>query len=126
MTENQRSGAAYGIGAYMWWWLFPGFFSLLLPAGALEVLAHRYVWTALFLVVVLIVARGLGDIRRLTPRTWLLLTAASGLIGINWGTYMFALIWTALVVLTVDGLRRRTAKISGTVVDLHPSESSSR
>jgi chloramphenicol-sensitive protein RarD len=38
----------------------------------------------------------------------------------------FALIWTALVVLTVDGLRRRAAKISGTVVDLQPSESSSR
>ena len=90
MTENHRSGVAYGIGAYMWWGLFPGFFPLLLPAGALEVLAHRYVWTAVFLVVVLIVARRLSDIRRLTARTWLLLAAASALIGINWGTYIYA------------------------------------
>jgi hypothetical protein len=29
----------------------------------------------------------------------------------------FALIWTAPVVLTVDGLKRRAAKISDTVVD---------
>jgi chloramphenicol-sensitive protein RarD len=70
--------------------LCPGFFPLLLPAGSLEVLAHRYVWTAVFLMVLLIVARRLGDLRRLTGRTWLLLAGASLLIGINWGTYIFA------------------------------------
>ena len=68
----------------------PGFFPLLLPAGSIEVLAHRYVWTALFLTLVLIIARKLGDLRRLSRRTWLLLAAASALIAINWGTYIFA------------------------------------
>lgn len=87
---RERSGLAYGVGAYVWWGLCPGFFPLLLPAGSLEVLAHRYVWTAAFLVVVLIVARRLGDLRRLSRHTWLLLAAASALIGINWGTYIFA------------------------------------
>ncbi len=90
MSTKDRSGLAYGVGAYVWWGLCPGFFPLLLPAGSLEVLAHRYVWTALFLVLVLIVARRLGDLRRLSARTWLLLAAASVLIGINWGTYIFA------------------------------------
>jgi chloramphenicol-sensitive protein RarD len=70
--------------------IVPRVFPLLLPAGSVEVLAHRYVWTAVFLVVVLIVARRLGDLRRLSGRTWLLLAAASTLIGINWGTYIFA------------------------------------
>ncbi|MBV9515083.1 MAG: EamA family transporter RarD [Mycobacteriaceae bacterium] len=88
--DRGRAGLLYGIGAYIWWGLCPGFFPLLLPAGSLEVLAHRYVWTALFLVVVLIGARRLGDLRRLNARTWLLLAAASFLIGINWGTYIFA------------------------------------
>lgn len=87
---TRRSGLFYGVGAYMWWGLFPGFFPLLLPAGALEILAHRYVWTAVFLVVVLAVARKLGELRRLSRQTWLLLAAASLLIGINWGTYIFA------------------------------------
>lgn len=90
MKRGDRSGLLYGIGAYTWWGLFPGFFPLLRPASALEVLAHRYVWTALFLVVMLIAARKLGELRRLDRRAWLLLAAASGLIGINWGTYIFA------------------------------------
>jgi chloramphenicol-sensitive protein RarD len=90
VTDSRRTGLLYGAGAYIWWGLCPGFFPLLLPAGSLEVLAHRYVWTAVFLVVVLIFARRLGDIRRLDRRAWLLLAAASVLIGINWGTYIFA------------------------------------
>lgn len=80
----------FGAGAYVWWGLCPGFFLLLLPAGAPEVLAHRIVWSALFLLLVLAVARRLGDLRRLTLRTWLQLLAASVLIAINWGTYIYA------------------------------------
>ncbi|MGV9802632.1 EamA family transporter RarD [Mycobacterium sp. NPDC003449] len=76
--------------AYIFWGLFPGFFVLLLPAGPLEILAHRIVWSAVFLLLVVAVARRLGDLRRLTPRTWLQLLAASALISINWGTYILA------------------------------------
>lgn len=85
-----RAGVLYGAGAYIWWGLCPGFFLLLLPAGASEVLAHRIVWSALFLLLVLAVARRLGDLRRLTLKTWLQLLAASVLISVNWGTYIFA------------------------------------
>ncbi|WP_448463580.1 EamA family transporter RarD [Mycolicibacterium sp. XJ870] len=80
----------YGAGAYIWWGLCPGFFLLLLPAGALEILAHRIVWSAVFLLLVLAVARRLGDLRRLTLRAWLQLLAAAALISINWGTYIYA------------------------------------
>ncbi|MGE5695446.1 MAG: EamA family transporter RarD [Candidatus Sericytochromatia bacterium] len=90
MSDVRRAGLACGVGAYVWWGLCPGFFPLLLPAGSLEVLAHRYVWTAAFLVLVLAAARKLADLRRLSRRTWLLLAGASALIGINWGTYIFA------------------------------------
>ncbi|OBG80221.1 protein rarD [Mycobacterium sp. E802] len=80
----------YGAGAYIWWGLCPGFFLLLLPAGALEVLAHRIVWSAVFLVLVLAAGRRLGDLRRLRWRTWLQLAAAAALISLNWGTYIYA------------------------------------
>ncbi|MCG7611113.1 MULTISPECIES: EamA family transporter RarD [Mycobacterium] len=80
----------FGAGAYIWWGLCPGFFLLLLPAGALEVLAHRIIWSAVFLLLVLAVARRLGDLRRLTLRTWLQLLVAAALISINWGTYIYA------------------------------------
>ncbi|STZ73976.1 RarD protein [Mycolicibacterium fortuitum] len=85
-----RSGLLYGAGAYIWWGLCPGFFLLLLPAGAPEVLAHRIVWSALLLLLVLAVARRLGDLRRLPRRTWLQLLGAAVLISVNWGTYIFA------------------------------------
>lgn len=68
----------------------PGFFPLLLPAGALEILAHRIVWSVLLLLVVLAVAGKLGDLRRLTLRSWLQLAAAAALISLNWGTYIYA------------------------------------
>jgi chloramphenicol-sensitive protein RarD len=88
--EQRRSGLLFGAGAYVWWGLCPGFFLLLLPASAPEVLAHRFVWSAVFLLVILAVARKLGDLRRLTARSWLQLLAASVLIAINWGTYIWA------------------------------------
>jgi chloramphenicol-sensitive protein RarD len=80
----------FGVGAFAWWGLCPGFFPLLLPAGSLEVLAHRVVWSALSLLIVLVVARRLGDLRTLGARTWLQLAAASVLISINWGIYIYA------------------------------------
>ncbi len=88
--SRRRSGVLAGVGAFVWWGLCPGFFPLLLPAGSLEVLAHRIVWSAVCLFLVLVVARRLGDLRRLAGRTWLLLLAASVLISINWGVYIWA------------------------------------
>lgn len=88
--RHRRSGMLFGAGAYVWWGLCPGFFPLLLPAGSLEVLAHRIAWSAGCLFLVLVVARRLGDLRRLSARTWLLLLAASALISINWGIYIWA------------------------------------
>lgn len=90
MTGARRDGLLYGTGAYVWWGLCPGFFLLLLPAGSLEILAHRIVWSAVFLLLVLAVARRLGDLRRLPWRTWLQLLAASALVSTNWGVYIYA------------------------------------
>lgn len=88
--RTRRSGVLFGAGAFICWGLFPGFFPLLLPAGSLEVLAHRIVWSAACLFLVLVVARRLGDLRRLGVRAWFLLLAASALISINWGIYIWA------------------------------------
>jgi chloramphenicol-sensitive protein RarD len=87
---RRRSGLLFGAGAYVWWGLCPGFFLLLLPATAPEILAHRFVWSAVFLLVLLVVARRLGELRRLSRRAWLQLLGASVFIAINWGTYIWA------------------------------------
>lgn len=89
-TARRRAGVLFGVGAFTWWGLCPGYFPLLLPATSLEVLAHRIVWAALCLVLVLIVTRRLGDLRRLSGRTCWQLAAASALVSANWGIYIYA------------------------------------
>jgi chloramphenicol-sensitive protein RarD len=88
--EQRRSGLLFGVGAYASWGLFPAFFPLLKPASAFEILAHRIVWCFVLMVVVIVAVRRLGDIRAITPRTWLLLTFASALISVNWVIYIYA------------------------------------
>ncbi|ULE32679.1 EamA family transporter RarD [Mycobacterium sp. IDR2000157661] len=90
MSAPRRSGLLFGVGAYLCWGVFPAFFPLLKPAGAVEVLAHRIVWGFLFMLVVLAVVRRLGDLRQITGGTWVLLAAASALISVNWGIYVYA------------------------------------
>ena len=83
-------GLLYGVGAYGLWGVFPAFFTMLAPSGALEIVAHRVVWTVLLLLGLLAVVGRLGELRFLTRRTWLLLACASALISTNWLIYIWA------------------------------------
>ena len=53
-----RSGLLYGVAAYLLWGMFPLYWPLLEPAGAIEILAHRMVWS---LAVVTLVLAATGD-----------------------------------------------------------------
>jgi chloramphenicol-sensitive protein RarD len=88
--DTKPGGLLYGIGAYGSWGLFPAFFPLLKPAGALEVLAHRIVWTLVLMVGVVVAMRKLSALRSISGRTWLLLVCASGLVSANWVIYVYA------------------------------------
>ncbi|MCV7344106.1 EamA family transporter RarD [Mycolicibacterium rhodesiae] len=88
--DTKTSGLLYGIGAYGSWGLFPAFFPLLKPAGALEVLAHRIIWTTVLMAGVVVAMRKLSDLRSITGRTWLLLLCASALVSANWVIFIFA------------------------------------
>jgi chloramphenicol-sensitive protein RarD len=90
VRDPRRSGLLFGVGAYGMWGLFPAFFPLLKPAGAVEILAHRIVWSFALMAVVIAAVRRLGDIRTITGRTWLLLAFASALISVNWVIYVYA------------------------------------
>lgn len=86
----ERGGLLYGFAAYGLWGVFPAFFTLLAPAGAPEILAHRVVWTLALLVLVLAAIGRLGDLRAIGRRTWGLLVCASALISTNWLVYIWA------------------------------------
>jgi chloramphenicol-sensitive protein RarD len=89
-SRTRTAGLLFGLGAYGSWGLYPAFFPLLKPASAVEILAHRIVWTVLLMAAVLVLMRRPSDLAALTRRTWLLLTAASVLISVNWLVYVWA------------------------------------
>lgn len=93
---DYRRGVLLGIASYAMWGLFPLYWPLLKPAGALEILAHRMVWSLIFMVLVLWVSvrRGGGDwssFRALLRdrRRMGLLSVAAVLITVNWGAYIW-------------------------------------
>ncbi|MFG3037927.1 EamA family transporter RarD [Streptomyces sp. NPDC048330] len=90
--DEGRAGLLYGIGAYGMWGLVPLFWPLLKPAGAVEILAHRMVWSLVVVGVALLALRRWGWIRELvrSPRKLGMITVAATVITVNWGLYIWS------------------------------------
>lgn len=90
-TETER-GVLFGIAAYGMWGVFPLYFHLLSPAGTIEILVNRVVWSMVFCLVAWLVIRDLSWVRPLlaVPRRLTLLTVAAFVLAINWGGYIYA------------------------------------
>lgn len=89
-AENRR-GLLYGVAAYLCWGLFPLYWPLLEPAGAVEILAHRIVWSLLFVVVLLWQTHNWSGVWAIlaNPRQRAYLAGAAVVITFNWGTYIW-------------------------------------
>ena len=83
-------GVAYGALAYALWGLFPIYFKQTAHVPALEVLAHRIVWSVVALAFIAVAARGRTVTVRVPGRVYLLYAAAAALIGVNWFVYVWA------------------------------------
>jgi chloramphenicol-sensitive protein RarD len=90
-VPDDRRGFLYGVAAYSLWGLFPLYWPLLEPAGAVEILAHRIAWSLVTMLVVLAASRRLPHFRALMGRHRArnLLTIAAVVIAVNWGTYIW-------------------------------------
>lgn len=75
---------------YVLWGLFPAFFPLLKPASPLEILAHRFVWTLVFMLAIVLFSGQFKKLLRIPWRVWATVFAAAVLIAVNWGTYIVA------------------------------------
>jgi chloramphenicol-sensitive protein RarD len=71
--------------------LFPLYWPLLEPAGAVEILAHRIVWSLVTMAVLVVALGRLRAVRRMlgSGRTVRLLTLAACLITVNWVVYIW-------------------------------------
>ncbi|NBY16083.1 MAG: EamA family transporter RarD [Actinobacteria bacterium] len=90
-AESELSqGLTYGILAYFIWGVVPIYWPHLQPATPLEILAHRIVWSLLFLAI--LCRRKIPKIKAIfqDSRTAKLLVLASCLISVNWGLFIWA------------------------------------
>lgn len=95
MSQSQpvdRRGLAAAVSAYLIWGVFPLYWALLGHLPALEIIAHRVLWCAVFVSLWLFWSDGRGWLRRALAgrRVGRLLIASSLLISINWGVYIWA------------------------------------
>ena len=90
-TDDSRRGVGAAFLAYGLWGLFPIYFAALAPSNAVEILAHRIVWTLVTCVIVLAWRRDGGWIRELLRRPRLLarVTVAALVVALNWGVYVW-------------------------------------
>lgn len=80
----------WGLAAYLMWGVFPAYFPLLKPAAPVEILAHRFIWTLVFMTIVVIAVGAVKSMRQIPAAQWLKVAAAAVLISFNWGLYIYA------------------------------------
>jgi len=87
-----RLGVVYGVAAYTWWGLVPIYFKAVAHIPALEVLAHRVIWSVLLLVILLRLKRRLRTAPAILreTRTFLTLLGTTALIALNWFVFIWA------------------------------------
>jgi chloramphenicol-sensitive protein RarD len=90
-VDDRRRGVFSGLGAYAMWGLFPLYFPLLEPATGLEIVAHRVLWSLLFIGLLLVALRRWSHVRAAVTdrRTLLVLAAAAVLIAANWLIFVY-------------------------------------
>lgn len=92
-AQRSRQGAAFAIGAYVLWGLFPLYWKLLEHLPLVRTLGHRVLWTLLSVLLLLAATRRLSELRRALsdPRKALALGLGGFLIGVNWSLYIYAI-----------------------------------
>jgi chloramphenicol-sensitive protein RarD len=101
--ENKRgqlaSGILYAAGAYLLWGCVPPYWKLLDHVPALQIPAHRILWSFAALAALISLRRGWSAVKEalLNRRTALTLVLTSVLVCINWTVFIWAVVSGQLV-----------------------------
>jgi len=91
--DQNKAGIFFGIAAYTAWGVLPLYWKLLQVIPALEILAHRILWSFIFVTLIVILTGGWKAlVSVLNNKKKLLLIFCCGfIISINWFVYIFAI-----------------------------------
>ncbi|HEY0164262.1 MAG TPA: EamA family transporter RarD [Sphingomicrobium sp.] len=90
--HHGRNGFLFGLGAYALWGVMPIYFKAIAHVPALDIVAHRVLWSLPFLALIVAVSRGWPAVRAAIAnrKTLKILALSSIFIGINWLLYVYA------------------------------------
>src|SRR3954469_2247151 len=91
---GSNRGFALGLGAYTLWGVLPLYFKAIARVPALDIVAHRVLWSIPFLAMLIAFGKGWPKVRAAVaaPRTIAVLALTSLLIGGNWLLYTYAVV----------------------------------
>src|SRR3954471_21628961 len=91
-SNRERSALLAGVAAFVTWGIIPGYWKLLKTVPAAEILAHRYVWTSLFLTALLTWQGRWREVKEnaRSPGRLLYCLASGSTISINWFLFIWA------------------------------------
>ena len=97
MTDDPartRAGLLLGLGAYLLWGVLPLYFKAIAQVPASEIVAHRVVWSVLFLAVLAAIWKRWATVRIALASAKMLatLTLTAALIGGNWLIWVWAVV----------------------------------
>jgi chloramphenicol-sensitive protein RarD len=92
--SRRRAGLLLGLTAYLIWGVMPLYFKLLARVSAVEIVAHRIIWSLVFLGVLVTLLRRWSEIRAAagTSRVLMTLIVTALLIAVNWLVYIYAVV----------------------------------
>ena len=92
--SSERSGVAYGLGAYITWGLLTIYWKFLKDFNAFELIGWRVVTSSIILLTVIIYTERLRSLVTALrdPKLCLRIALASILLSINWTTYVWAVV----------------------------------
>ena len=91
-TQQTRQGIGFALGAYFIWGIAPAYFKLVKTVPATEIMTHRVIWSALFMLVLISLSRSWRQVRSVLaqPKKVLLLALTAVTIGGNWLLFIWA------------------------------------
>lgn len=86
-------GFLFALFSYVFWGFLPLYMKAVVHIPALEIVAHRIVWSVPVAAVVLFMLGRTADIKRAlrSPRTLAMAALTAAVISCNWGTYVYAI-----------------------------------
>ena len=94
VKNEQHGGFALGLAAYALWGVLPLYFKALGTIPAIDIVAHRALWSLPFIAVLVLLTRGVARFRQTVRRrrTLAMLALTALLIGGNWLLYTYAVL----------------------------------